>query len=109
MRVLGTDYIVAGDIVEFLTAETVHYTRWNAQRAQHHCHGGGKVFAMALLTLEKKIGQRIGDRRTEQLQRVSIMRFQISFYRDGFVIIIGSRAGNLCRQPRNAGIERWQL
>jgi len=57
VRILRTDHVVAGDIVELIAAEAIHHPRWNVQRAQHHCHRGRKVFAMPLLANEKEIRQ----------------------------------------------------
>ena len=71
MRVAGAHHVLAGQVVEFTSAEARHHSRRDAQRAQHHRHRTGEILAVTMLPLEQEIGQWILRQSAGQLQRVS--------------------------------------
>src|SRR5579862_8279193 len=104
--VFGTDNVVSGEIVELIATKAVHYARRNAQRAQHDCHGRGKVFAMSLLALEQEIGDGIFDRRSWKLKGIAVASLQMAFDSSGLVEIIVEGAGDLGSELGDSRIGR---
>jgi hypothetical protein len=89
MRVLGANDVVSRDVVEFVATESVDHSRRDADRAEHHGHGRGEIFAMSLLTYEKKISNRIAHGSTRQFERVSEAGAEVALDGGGLVEIVG--------------------
>src|ERR1700691_2760766 len=106
MRVTGPHYILTGEVVKLAAAEPGHDARRNSQGTQHHGHGTGEILAVAFLSLEEKIRQRILRQSSGQFQGVSEVGLEILFESDGFVVIAGSVRGDVAGQLRDTGIER---
>ncbi len=109
VRVAGADDPVAADVVVLAGKKSADVARGNAQIAQHHGHGGGKIFAVAGAASEKKIGERIGGTRAGEVQRVAVMRFQIQLDFRGFVVLVGRTCGDLFGELLDARIEPRNL
>ena len=109
MRAAGANHIIICEVVKFAGAESVHYSRWNPQGAEHDRHRGCEVFAVPALPDKQKIGQGITGRHSRHFQRVAEIRHQVALQGRRLVERIARRSRNLPRQLRNPRIQQRQL
>src|SRR5205085_2614081 len=71
MRVTGADHVHLRDVVVFTGKESVHNTRRDAQRPQHHGHRTGEILAVTAFLFEQQAGKRsvAGARRWNRPRR----------------------------------------
>src|SRR5215472_9951570 len=105
MCVAGSNDVAPGYVVVLPAVKAVHYSRGNANRAEHQHHRRGEIFAVALFAFEEEISDWIPWRHRGLLQRVAITRRQVFFDGYGFLVwrVLVSR--NLIGQLRDPRIE----
>src|SRR5713226_735125 len=109
MRVAGADDVVFADVVVFARQKSIDVARGNAERAEHHGHRCGKIFAVSGAALEEEVRKRILSRCAGKIEGVAVASPQIRFDCGSLVVGGGSGNRNLARQIAYARVELGKL
>ena len=87
MRIALSDCKCTRRFIVFAGQKTIYHARRDALGAQHHSHGGGKVFAVAGANIEQKVRERIRPARLH-LERVGIVPLQLRLDRFRGIVVV---------------------
>ena len=108
MRVACANDVIVGEWIVFASAKTIDDACWNADGAQHHCHGRCEVLAVTLLAFEEKLGKRIRRGSIGELQGIAEIGAEIVLDGGSFVEVGALIGSDFTGEGANASVNRRQ-